>query len=106
MKERQVKESDGRRWLVREESRFMFSEQTSCLIASSEQAIRRIWSYPAGWETLPDARLVDLINAPVPCRKGVPADSRDESRTAPSIAGRVSSPPSRDADLDRPRPPD
>lgn len=63
--ERRVKEAGGRRWLVRESSGWALPDETACLIASCDQAVRRIWTYPREWSTLPDALLVELINAPV-----------------------------------------
>lgn len=84
--ERQVKDTTGRRWLVRESSGWVSDEQTACLIASCEQAIRRIWTYPAGWTALPDALLVELINAPVVRRYQSPPCCRAADETSPPAA--------------------
>jgi hypothetical protein len=35
-----------------------------CLIRSNDAAMRRIWSYPADWHRLEDAKLMALFEAP------------------------------------------
>ncbi len=46
-----------------------------CLLFFSAGAVRRVWSYPEGWEALPDAALLRLSEAPV--SRAMPASRGD-----------------------------
>ena len=73
---------DGERALVSEcEARGVpGSEGTTCLICETDSTMRRIWSYPAEWHRLDDAKIFSLFEQPfVPA---APAPSAAPSRSA------------------------
>lgn len=53
-------------WTVREidASHVPGARAARCLIFESPGLIRRLWSYPPDWRTLPDADLEALMNGP------------------------------------------
>lgn len=64
--QRVVYAEDGTRWRVREARAHdvpgAFAD--SCLIFDAGYVCRRIWKVPPQWTTLPDAALLELIDAP------------------------------------------
>jgi hypothetical protein len=58
----QYLDGDGERWRVTErDCRGVPGARGSrCLVFMSEFVSRRIWTYPAGWRTLPVAALIAL----------------------------------------------
>ena len=64
-----------KRWIVRDSERWTISEVDarevpgargdSCLICESDFSVRRLWSYPADWDRIEDARLLALFAAPM-----------------------------------------
>lgn len=64
-----------KRWIVRDGERWTVSEVDArdvpgscgdcCLICESDLSVRRLWSYPAEWNRMEDARLLDLFAAPL-----------------------------------------
>lgn len=63
-----------KRWVMRDGERALVSEcdarevpgavGTHCLICETDGAMRRIWSYPADWHRLDDAKVLDLFDQP------------------------------------------
>lgn len=63
-----------KRWVMRDGERTLVSEcdargvpgaaGTRCLICETDVAMRRIWSYPADWHRLEDARVLALFDQP------------------------------------------
>jgi hypothetical protein len=86
-----------KRWVTLEGERSMIAELDArhvpgargdyCLIRSTESAMRRIWSYPADWHRLDDAKLMALFETPftagdaarAPARAVQPSRPRPES---------------------------
>ena len=60
-----------------------------CLIRSTDVAMRRIWSYPADWHRLDDAKLMALFEAPVarqePTRSPAPAVEASRVRSGSQV---------------------
>ncbi len=64
-----------KRWIVRDSERFTIAEVDArsvpgargscCLICESDLSVRRLWSYPADWNRMEDARVLALFAAPV-----------------------------------------
>ena len=64
-----------KRWIVRDGERWTVSEVDardvpgtcgdSCLICESDLSVRRLWRYPADWNGMDDAGLLDLFAAPL-----------------------------------------
>ena len=63
-----------KRWVVRDGERTLVREcdargvpgalGTGCLICETDDSMRRIWSYPADWHRLEDAKLLALFDQP------------------------------------------
>lgn len=58
---------EGMPWTVRElDTRDMHRAQAAtCLVFENHAVVRRCWHYPADWETLDDAALIQIVEAPL-----------------------------------------
>jgi len=63
-----------KRWVARERDRSLICEMDArgvpgaqndhCLICETDNAVRRIWHFPADWHRLEDAMLIALFDQP------------------------------------------
>ena len=64
---------DGVKWVVHEASTALTpgAKTYRCLIFDSEGVVRRLWVFPERWETLADADVLGLLDAPLTPAEGI-----------------------------------
>jgi hypothetical protein len=81
---------DGIQWTVSEASaaRTPGAKSYRCLIFDSEGIVRRLWTFPQGWDDLADDQILALLDAPQTPADGIQAVRDPNSH--PSIAAVLS----------------